>query len=192
MLSQLISSAQQHRPEYGEVHAMQLAAQAELRAARAQREQPTLSAMLFYYPPTTPMPEHRWGVGLSSTLPWLWGEGPALVSAAESKALEAEQRQAAVGARIRGQLATATAEVKRATSLLEVLQARVLPATRRAEQSAAAGYASGRGALLDWMMARTAVAQTELQQVEARAKVEHVLVELRFAAGMGTEQGNGP
>jgi outer membrane protein TolC len=141
--------------------------------------------MVFYYPPTTPMPAHRWGVGFASTLPWLWGEGSAKVAVGEARVQEAHLRQQAVDAETRAELQVAVATARREHTLLRLLEERSLPAARRAEVAASTGYAAGRAPLLEWMMARTAVTDSELDLAMARAALEHTMVELRFAAGSG-------
>jgi outer membrane protein TolC len=88
----------------------------------------------------------------------------------------------AVDAEIVRQVYVAHAEFGEAEAKLRALEESSLPARRRAEAAALAGYEAGRASIIAFLMARQAVAETEVSVVEARAARLHALAELRWAA----------
>lgn len=179
----LVREAEAARPELRVARARRQAAEGmaevEARMARA----PMLSAGFYYFTPSEPMPEHGIGASLSTTLPWLWGAPKARSLAARARVDAALAEQDAVRARVAREVMTAAAEVEANASRLEAVEMHAIPASKRAEEATLAGYESARADILAYLMARTAVVNTEVEAVMARAELEHALTELRWTVG---------
>ncbi len=179
----LLVEAEAARPELRVARAKREAAQAGADAESRIAELPMLSAGLYYFTPTESMAEHGFGVSLSTTLPWLWGAPAARSRAARAQVDAADAEEEAARAQIAREVATLAAEVEARTVRLHAIESIALPAKRRLEQATLAGYESSRAELLEFLMARTALVNTEVEAVTARAELEHALTDLRWAVG---------
>ncbi len=81
-------------------------------------------------------------------------------------------------------------EVARAHSRLRALEAReraldgkLLPAARQRFDASLSAYGAGAGSLSELLEAREALAMAELESIDARAELEHALVDLEWATG---------
>jgi outer membrane protein TolC len=180
---ELLRRAERARPELEVARRKRDAARAMAEAERTMKEVPTVGVGAYYFPPSDTMPNHAFGVSFTSTLPWLWGDVRARSRAAEIREEAAAKEHAAARAQVALEVMTTAAGVAVAASELEVLEERVLPASRRAEEATLAGYEAGRADILSFLMARTAVRATEVSIVRARAALAHALADLRWAAG---------
>lgn len=188
----LVAKALAARPELRVARAKRVAALAEADAEASRAAIPMLSAGLYYFTPTQGMAEHGIGVSVSTTLPWLWGAPEASSRAALARADTASVEEEAMRAQIALEVASAAAEVEARASRLEAIERVALPASRRAEQATLAGYESSRTEALSFLMARTALVNTEVEAVAARAELEHAIIDLRWAVGRAEapEKGN--
>jgi outer membrane protein, heavy metal efflux system len=182
----VIARARRQRPEVGTAEAKHTAGLASVRAAESEAAWPMFSVGLAYYAPTMAMPmltAGSYGVSFSSTLPWAWGRGAALVRAERAKAAAVGDELADVDARVAADVATAAAAVQAETRRYQALQDRSLPASRRAVEASAAGYESGGTSILALLTANRSVVEIELMLVETRAALDHALAQLDWAAG---------
>ncbi len=179
----LVAEAEAARPELQVARAQRVAAEAMADAESRMARAPMLSAGLYYFAPSEPMPENGFGASFSTTLPWLWGAPRARSRAAAARVDAALAEEDAVRARVALEVMTAAAEVAAAQSRLEAIEIDAIPASQRAAQATLAGYESARAEILAALMARTAVVNTEVEAVMARAELEHALTELRWATG---------
>ncbi len=179
----LVTEAHAARPELRVALARREAAEAEALAEARMARAPTMTAGVAYFAPTEPMPEHAFGASFSTTLPWLWGAGETRSRAARALVEATLDEQDAARAQIAGEVATAAAMAAAMARRLDAIRTEVLPAAERAELAALAGYESSTADILAVLGSRTAVANTEVEIVMARAELEHALTELRFAAG---------
>lgn len=180
---ELLARAERLRPELHMARRRREAASAMAEAERTRATTPSIGVGAYYFPPSETMRAHGFGVSVSATLPWLWGEGTARSRAAEARREAAFRDYDAARSRIALEVATSAAEVEVAKSALEALEQQVLPASARAEQAAFAGYEAGRADILAFLMARTALFETEVRVARARAALEHALTDLRWATG---------
>ena len=180
---ELLALALSTRPELVAARARTVARQAFARGAQREALIPTFSLGFMYFAPTTLMPEHGYGVSFGMTLPWLWGangwrrEGESTLASAAAFDVDATE------VRISVDVASAVGAVKTAEAKLLVLVGRQLPAARDALDATFAGYRAGKGTLVELLRAERGVIDAEAAVIEARATLEHALVDLDWAVG---------
>ncbi len=179
----LLALARTTRPDLRSARARVAAQQAFSRAARSEALLPAFTLGIMYFAPTTLMPEHGYGLSLGMTLPWLWGGNAWRREAEETFAEAARFEVGSIDVRLSIDVATAFGAVKTAEAKLLVLSGRQLPAAREALDATLAAYRSGRGGLLDLLRAERQIVDVESAIIDARAALEHALVDLDWAVG---------
>ncbi|MBI5538380.1 MAG: TolC family protein [Deltaproteobacteria bacterium] len=182
-LREMQTRARSTRPELRTAEARRAARLAEVRVAEREASWPMLSVGALYFAPTNGMPSHGYGVTVSSSLPWLSSRASTEARAGRESAGAIHDDLSDIGAKIDAEVATDAAMVQASTRRYQVLRDRTLPAGKRAWEAAASGYESGRADILMLLMARKSIAEIEVDLVEARAMIEHALVDLDWAVG---------
>lgn len=188
-MTDVLVLAQSHRAELRAARAQDASERALATAARREAVWPEFSLGVAYFAPTTLMPEHGYGLSASMSLPWLWG-----AASHKSDGRESLERAAALDVddaklRISIEVATAFGAVKASEARLLALQNRALPAARQALDAGLASYGAGQGDLLTLLRAERSVVDMEQQIIEARASLEHALVDLDAASGAFVPRG---
>jgi outer membrane protein TolC len=181
--TRLSAAATAARPERAAAVAERDAKRGELRAREAEATWPSFSIAGLYFVPAGGMSEHAFGVSAAMSLPWLWGGARQARDAERAllKAAEQDVRQSESG--IRRDVASALSVAHGAHRRLEILQSRVRPATERLAEAARAGYQSGGVALGAVLDAERRALESRMDIVDARAELEHALVDLEWAVG---------
>lgn len=181
-LDALLSLARQRRPELAALASKARAVSAEQDQAEREATLPSFSVAALYFAPVGGM-ESGIGASASASLPWLWGPGS---SRREQKRRELSAVSLSLEETSRG----VDNEVARAHSRLRALEAReraldgkLLPAARQRFEASLSAYGSGAGSLSELLEAREALAMAELESIDARAELEHALVDLEWATG---------
>lgn len=182
-VSTALAKARENRPELRAANAQRDARGEEARAATKEALIPSFSVAALYFAPTTPMPQHGYGVNASVTLPWLWGEAASKRDATRQAANAAASEAIAARRPIEGDVAMQEANVRAAGMRLLALRERALPASRRSFDTAWAGYEAGRTDVLTLLSTRRAVVDVESDIVAARASLDHALADLEAAVG---------
>ena len=180
---QLVTRALGSRPEPKIADAERAAASSALDAAKKEATIPSFSVSALYFVPTATMNVHSYGVNAAVELPWLWGGGSSRARAGEARLAASDAAKTASHLPIRVEVVAAQANVARSADRLRVLQARALPAGKRAVDVEAAGYESGGTALSAVLEARRNLVDVEMAMVEARAALDHAVVDLEAAVG---------
>lgn len=183
-LATATAKAREARPELAAFAAQKQARDEEARAAQREATVPSFSVAALYFAPTSPMPQHGYGVNASVSLPWLWGEARAKRDAEKQAAVAAASEARAARIPVDAEVAAAETSVRAAALRLRALAERALPASRRAFDVAWAGYSSTRGDILALLMARRSVVDVESDVVAARASLDHALADLDAAVGV--------
>lgn len=178
------TKAREARPEFKMAGAQFDARTEEARAAEQEAKLPSFTVAALYFAPTTPMPQHGYGVNASMSLPWLWGEASSRRDARRQSAVAASSEALAARIPIDAEVATAEANMRASALRLQALRDRALPASRRAFDVAWAGYESARTDVLVLLVARRSVVDVESEIVMARASLDHALAELDAAVGV--------
>ncbi len=184
----IVERAQRLRPEIKTAQAKQGARLAQLRAEEREASWPMFSVGALYFAPTHQMPSHGYGVSLSSSLPWLWGKGRAAVRAERTLSEAAGEDTQDALAKVNVDVTNGRTMARTAARRLSVLQAKALPAGKRAFLMAASGYESGRADMLSLLMARKSIVDIELRIVDARVALDHALVDLDWASGTSVQR----
>lgn len=179
----ILERVERRRPELRAIQARRAGKLAEAQATDREATWPAFSVGALYFAPTSTMPTHGYGVSFSSTLPWLWGRASSAARAEHSLAQAGDDEYQDTAARIRTEVATRAALVGVQTRRLGALRDTLLPASVRAFQAATSGYDSGRTDILTLIAARRSVVEVEIDIVDARAALQHAMVELDWAAG---------
>jgi outer membrane protein TolC len=181
-LDDLLSLARKRRPELAALASKARAVSAEREQAQKEATIPSFSVAALYFAPVGGM-ESGIGASASATLPWLWGPG-------SSRREQKHRELTAVSLSIQEMSRGVDNEVARAHSKLRALEAReraidgqLLPAARQRFETSLSAYGSGAGTLSELLEAREALAMAELESIEARAELEHALVDLEWATG---------
>lgn len=182
-LDEIVARADAERPEIEALESRKRAQELEAKAAEREATLPSFSVTGSYFPPTGAMREHGFGVGVSLSLPWLWGGRRDAVTAARERARAEMANLEAERIRVGADAAVLTTQAKRAEQHYLLLGERALPASLRARDAAEAGYAAGKTDLLTWLRTARAVVDVETEIVTARASLERALFDLDFAAG---------
>lgn len=182
-LDEITARAREERPELEALESRKRAQELEVKAADREATLPSFSVTGSYFPPTGAMREHGFGVGVSLSLPWLWGGRRDAVTAAQERARAEIASLEAERIRVGSDAAVLTTQLKRAEQQYLLLGERALPASLRARDAAEAGYAAGQTDLFAWLRAARAVVDVETEIVTARASLERALFDLDFAAG---------
>lgn len=177
------AKAREMRPELKVAAAQHEARSEDARAADQEAKFPSFSVAALYFAPTTPMPQHGYGVNATMSLPWLWGAADARRSARRQAAKAAATDTLAAQIPIDVEVATADANVRASALRLQALRDRALPASHRAFDVAWSGYESARTDILTLLSTRRAVVDVESEVVAARASLDHALAELDAAVG---------
>jgi outer membrane protein, heavy metal efflux system len=177
------AKAREARPELTIASAQRDARNEAARAAEQESKLPSFNIAALYFAPTSPMPNHGYGVNASMSLPWLWGEASGRRDAQRQAAVAASSEAHAAQIPIDTEVATAEANVRASGLRLQALQDRALPASHRAFDIAWAGYESARTDILALLTARRSVVDVESEIVVARASLDHALAELDAAVG---------
>lgn len=175
--------ARAERPVLRAAEAFRGARGHELRAADREATWPSFSVAGLYFAPTSPMPQHGYGVNASMSLPWIWGAAGRRRDAQQLELEAAGTQIEAERIAVETEVVTADANSRSAALRLQVLRDRALPASRRAFDASWAGYESARTDLLNVQSARRALVDAEEGIVMARAALDHALAELDAAVG---------
>jgi len=178
-----VDAAHASRPELRAAEAQRGARAEEARAAAKEAAIPSFSVAALYFAPTTPMPQHGYGVNASVTLPWLWGEAAGKRDARRQAAAAAGREAIAARIPIHAEVVNQEATVRAAGLRLLTLRDRALPASRRSFEVAWAGYEAGRTDVLTLLSTRRAVVDVETESIVARASLDHALADLEAAIG---------
>ena len=176
-----LAAAGQVRPSIELAEARSRAASAELnQAARARWPQLSLEGEIALSDATLPGDDFRGGLAIA--LPLFSGLGDAERAAdirhsAALAELQAERRSA------RAELVAAYRRWEGAAVAARTLESDVLPATREAETLARRAYEEGATALVSVLDAERALAEVELELVDARAAAALARAALDFSAG---------
>lgn len=176
------ASAAATRPELRAREAAVDARRAEIAAAGRMRL-PELM-LLARYDRAMDMPEWRTMVGAGITLPIGSGRTGAGVRAARAELERAESERLAVSDSIRAQVEIARARVRETSHELDIIEARVVPATERALASVRAGYESNRSDFLALLTAERDLARARLDRYQSIAMVHMALADLERAIGL--------
>jgi len=158
-----------------------VAGNASVREVRAAHR-PSLSLDLesLFDDPTLPGNDYR--IGLTVELPLL-GKSSAARAAAVARRHAAEVERDATMSAIDAALVAAYSRYRTSVRRLRTLTEDVLPAQRRAAELARTSYREGQSGLVTVVEAERALADAELQAIEARAGVATARSELEWAAG---------
>jgi outer membrane protein, heavy metal efflux system len=178
-----LAKARSSRPDLRALSARRDAQRERTHAAEREASLPSFSVAALYFAPTTPMPQHGYGVNASMTLPWLWGQASARRDASRDAAAASESDVEGSRRPIAGEVASQEANVRAATLRLKTLRDRALPASRRSFDVAWAGYEAARTDLLTLLSTRRAALDIEMEIVMARAALDHALADLDAAVG---------
>lgn len=179
-----LDAAGRNRPELKATAAMSEARREEARAAEKEALFPSFSVAALYFAPTSPVPQHGYGINASMSLPWIWGEGRARRDAANQIHAAASSDVTAARRPIDADVAEQEAKARAGAMRLAALRDRALPASRRAFEVAWAGYEAARVDALTLLTARRMVVDIETEIVAARALLDHALADLEAAAGV--------
>lgn len=179
-----LAKARDTRPELRATGARRDARREEARAAQREAIIPAFSVAALYFAPTSPMPQHGYGVNASMSLPWLWGEAGARRDARKAAADAAESEIEATRRPIEADVATQEANVRAAAARLSTLRDRALPASKRSFDVAWSGYEAARTDVLTLLSTRRTVVDVETEIVAARSVLDHALTDLDAAVGV--------
>ncbi len=178
------AKARESRPELTIATAQRDARNEEARAAEQEAKLPSFDIAALYFAPTSPMPQHGYGVNASMSLPWLWGEASVKRDAQRQAAIAATSEAQAAQIPLDAEVTAAEANMRASALRLLALQDRALPASHRALDLAWAGYESARTDMMALLIARRSVVDVESEIVVARASLDHALAELDAAVGV--------
>jgi outer membrane protein, heavy metal efflux system len=181
--SALLAKAQEVRPEIKQAQAQAEAREHAARAAEREATWPSLALGALYFPPTTAMPHHGYGVSASVSLPWLWGALGRRSQAESELARAASTNVAAARIPVGAQVVGAEAVAQTAALRVQVLRERALPASQRSFDVARAGFETGRTDLTAVLDARRAVFDVEREIIVARSDLDRALTDLEAAVG---------
>ncbi len=179
----LIRRAAALRPEIGLARTHQATLMAEANVAEREAQWPAMSVGVFYYAPTRDMPGSGYGASFMSTLPWAWGRASDSARASHAMSSSAADDVAEAETQVSIEIATYAGAEHAAESRYLALRDSTLPASLRAADAASSGYESGRTDVLMLLSARRAVVDVQSAMLEARAAIQHALVDLDWAAG---------
>jgi cobalt-zinc-cadmium efflux system outer membrane protein len=181
-LDALLSRARKRRPELAALASKARAVSAEQDQAQREATLPSFSIAALYFAPVGGQ-ESGIGASASASLPWLWGPG-------SSRREQKRRELSAVSLSLEEMSRGVDNDVARAHSKLRALEAReraldgkLLPAARQRFETSLSAYGSGAGSLTELLEAREALAMAELESIDARAELEHALVDLEWATG---------
>lgn len=149
--------------------------------ARAEATEPMVSAGFSAWldPHMTP----GYGLSAMTTLPWLWGGGAHRARAAalrtEADALERDAR----AAEVRAEVIDAHAQMEAAARALNALRGNAIPAATRSLDAARAAFASGNGALLEWVDAARMRVDLADEEAELTGMLLRAVAELEGRVG---------
>jgi cobalt-zinc-cadmium efflux system outer membrane protein len=181
-LEELLALSRQRRPELLALSSKARAKSAEQEQAEREATLPSFSLAALYFAPVGGHPSGL-GASASASLPWLWGSG--------SRRREQKRHElSAVNLSLEEMARSVENDVARAHGRLRALEAReraldgkLLPAARQRFEASLSAYGAGAGSLSDLIDAREALAMAELESIDARAELEHALVDLEWATG---------
>ncbi|MFO0671614.1 MAG: TolC family protein [Polyangiaceae bacterium] len=179
----LVARAVANRPEPQAAARMRAARESDVRAARTEANVPSFALSGLYFPKVGPAMSHAYGVSAAVELPWLWGGAKERLTREEARAAAAAASATASAQPIAVEVVAARAATMRAAERLRVLTASALPAGKRAVDVEAAGYESGGTSLQAVLEARRNLVDIEMAVVDARAALDHALVDLEAAVG---------
>lgn len=178
----LASLALTHRPELARAGASIAGAEVEIELARQERR-PELAAMASYSSMWDDR-EHRVMVGVSASVPWQRQRRLDASRHAETHRAAAVAARDSLEARVRLELEEATTGLEETTHRLDVIDNRLLPATRDLLRAAIAGYRSSTGELAAVLEAARALRRAELEREEALARYAELQARLLRAVGL--------
>jgi cobalt-zinc-cadmium efflux system outer membrane protein len=179
----LRARAEKARPEVRQARAQEEAREHAARAAEREATWPSFALGVLYFPPTTAMPHHGYGVSASASLPWLWGGSRNRSDAESQLARAAHTSVEATRIPIGAEVVAAEAAAQTAALRLQVLRERALPASQRSFDVARAGFETGRTDLTAVLDARRAVFDLEREIIAARSDLDRGLTDLEAAVG---------
>jgi len=180
-----LTKARESRPELRVANTLTEARRADAKAAGREALLPSVTVAALYFAPTTPMPQHGYGLNASLTLPWLWGEASARRDASEHAVVSAATDALASEIPINAEVIAQEANARAATLRFITLRDRALTASQRAFDVAWSGYESNRSTTVTSVLsARRAVVDVETEMIAARAVLDHALADLDAAVGI--------
>lgn len=179
-----LSKARENRPELRAADALAGARREEAKAAKNEALIPSFSVAALYFAPTSPLPQHGYGMNASVTLPWLWGEASSKRDASQQSVVAAAKDASAARIPVEAEVVAQEANVRAATLRFVTLRDLALPASQRAFDVAWSGYESNRTDLMNVLTARRAVVDVESEMIAARATLDHALADLDAAVGI--------
>ncbi|MBK7859749.1 MAG: TolC family protein [Archangiaceae bacterium] len=142
------------------------------------------------------LPGQRAGLGamVAVPLPWLWGQAAAERSAARHEAAAATEVSRDERRTLAAEVARVAARASALGKSLEVLEARVLPAARRAAEAEHISFSVGGANLIEWIEAAHLAREALVDRVRQRAQLEHAWVDLLAltAAPLTTRESDPP
>jgi outer membrane protein TolC len=179
---ELVSRADQNRPELHAAASAIQAAEARVRLASASGA-PELTPLVGYM--------HTFGLsgqnnflflGLQGTLPiWRGNKVDPAVTAARARVEASQELTRALRARIAAEVRSSSARLRAEVQLVEI-QRRLVPISRSALDSALAGYAAGRVELLsvldsarEWLMRQVELAQHQALAQQRKAELDRAV-----------------
>lgn len=180
-LASLVARALALRGELRAAEARVEGARAMHAEARAEATEPMVGVgfSAWFDPHMTP----GYGLSAMSTLPWLWGGGAHRARAAalrvEAESLERDAR----AAEVRAEVIDAHAQMESAARALMTLRESALPAAERSLDAARAAFASGNGALLEWVDAARMRVDLADEEADLIAMLLRTVAELEGRVG---------
>lgn len=180
---EVVRLARARRPELRAGALRVQATQATVAAAQNESRVPSFAVAALYYPAVGRQREHGYGVAASMSLPWLWGARRAetQVSHAQHAAAAADVQSRALA--VSTEALTALGETGARAARLRTLLVRVRPLLARQVEIAESRLATGSQTLPAVVEAWRARLEVDAEIAEARAELEHALIDLDWASG---------
>ncbi|HET9621564.1 MAG TPA: TolC family protein, partial [Kofleriaceae bacterium] len=169
-------------------HPQRAAATAHVRAAEAR----SALAERAYFPDFEVMasynsmwdtPEHRWMLGVAINLPIERGRRDAALAAAEARVAQARAQDDSVRDQLRVEAARTARELREGLRVVQLYDARLVPAARAQVDAAIAGFAAGQNDFAAVIGAERGLREIELAALRARADAWHRRAALDRALG---------
>jgi outer membrane protein TolC len=179
--ARLEGEAVDRRPDIA--RARQHARAEEARAARAGRESYPDVTVSTSYNSMWDMPEHRWMVGLSFTLPVQTGRRTGAVEEANAMRSRYDAEAASTGDMARTQVVVALKQLDEAGHVLHIFEERLLPIARQQVDAARAAFIASQVPFVSVVDAEKNLRGVELEEKMAQADCDRRRAELDRALG---------
>lgn len=181
-VEELTARAVERHPARAVVRARIRGANAELVMAR--REQYPDLELMAAYDSMSPMPEHRWMVGVMIDLPLVRGRRRAAIDAARAETRRMAREDDRLVDTLRVEIARAQLQVVAAERLLALDDAEVIPAAQARLEAARAGFIAAQNDFNVVIDADEALRDAELQRERTRAELSRRRAALARAVGL--------